>query len=439
MTLSITDALKKLDATTKTRQRTNKDTTNNKKSNDNNVHFFAEGHFPASNLSVTATGYGTLQPILSGQQAQELQNLGSPSRFGLREQTLLNPEVRSSNEIAADAIQITWAENAFETLLKEVSEKLNSDLLQARLHNLLIYGPGQFFKQHQDSEKHPQMVATLVLIWPCAHLGGKLSVQLDKSTKHFKSRQLGIDSEIRWCAFYADCHHEVLPVKEGWRVALSFDLVVPQDSHAKTQAANPELVAAVRETLGVGTATPRLHPWVFLLDHEYTEHGLRWHLLKSRDRVNAIALRAAVEKLGLNVHLALAKIHESWTADYNEQPEELLDESLVLNFWVDAGGYVSARKKLSIDPDEIYSFTANEDKHLINKKFDGFTGNAGAMVDYWYRRAALVIESDIALLRAEFITDFGESLAKLRAVSKNPDMQAKIASVVPKLLRLLLW
>lgn len=44
--------------------------------------------------------------------------------------------------------------------------------LQAHLHNALIYGPGQFFKMHQDTEKMQGMVLTLVLVWPCAHLGG---------------------------------------------------------------------------------------------------------------------------------------------------------------------------------------------------------------------------------------------------------------------------
>lgn len=27
---------------------------------------------------------------------------------------------------------------------------------------------GQFFKPHQDTEKHPGMIATLVLVWPSA-------------------------------------------------------------------------------------------------------------------------------------------------------------------------------------------------------------------------------------------------------------------------------
>lgn len=45
-------------------------------------------------------------------------------------------------------------------------------ILRPHLHNLLIYGPGQFFKPHQDSEKLDGMVATLVIILPSPHIGG---------------------------------------------------------------------------------------------------------------------------------------------------------------------------------------------------------------------------------------------------------------------------
>jgi hypothetical protein len=137
MTISILNALAKLDNTTKKFYNIENDESDS-------IRFFTQGHFPASNLSVSTTGYGTLQPILSAQQAQELQRLGSPPRFGLREQTLLDPDVRSSVEIAADAIEITWAENTLETLLNDVAQELNTKHLQARLHSLLIYGQDNF-------------------------------------------------------------------------------------------------------------------------------------------------------------------------------------------------------------------------------------------------------------------------------------------------------
>ena len=220
--------------------------------------------------------------------------------------------MRDTGEIAPAALALHWAEGALQGLLADVALALGLDEVQAHLHNLLIYGPGQFFKPHQDTEKHPGMVATLVLVWPSAHIGGALRVVHGADEGRLQSHHLQVDS-LRWCAFYADCQHEVLPVQEGWRVVLSFDLVVPARMRQGEAAAAPALVRALREQC-FPEGEPSTQPWVFLLDHEYTEHGLRWQLLKGLDRARVAALRSAAQELGLVMHLALAEIHESWTA-----------------------------------------------------------------------------------------------------------------------------
>ncbi len=43
---------------------------------------------------------------------------------------------------------------------------------RAELHAMLVYGKGQFFLPHQDSEKDDAMVGTLVVSLPSAHTGG---------------------------------------------------------------------------------------------------------------------------------------------------------------------------------------------------------------------------------------------------------------------------
>ncbi len=49
--------------------------------------------------------------------------------------------------------------------------------LRAELHAMLIYGKGQFFLPHQDSEKDDAMVGTLVVSLPSAHTGAELIVE----------------------------------------------------------------------------------------------------------------------------------------------------------------------------------------------------------------------------------------------------------------------
>ena len=114
--------------------------------------------------------------------------------------------------------------------------------LRLALHNLLVYGPGQFFKPHQDTEKHEGMVGTLVLVWPAPHIGGRLRLRHGRQRHDFDSQHLRAQS-LRWLAFYADCQHEVRPVQEGWRVVLTFDLLLPQDEaqprHRRHPVAQP--------------------------------------------------------------------------------------------------------------------------------------------------------------------------------------------------------
>jgi hypothetical protein len=167
---------------------------------------------------------------------------------------------------------------------------------------------------------------------------------------HFASQHLTADT-IRRLAFFADCRHEVLPVTEGWRVVLSFDLVLPA-RNAMPRAPVPQtLPDALREPFFPATG-PALRPWVFLLDHEYTERGLHRSLLKGADRSRVAALRAAAEALGLPAYLALAEVHGQWTAAVgggsrwrgpgtrddrsDPEPDELIDRDIALNHRADA-------------------------------------------------------------------------------------------------------
>ncbi len=392
--------------------------------------FFAEGRFPGEELAVQVTGHGPLTKPLTAAQAKHLHSLSQPSKFGHRERTLLDKAVRHSGEIDADDIELVPDSAGWTQLLEQVSQALGSGPLEAWMHKLLIYGAGQFFKPHQDTEKREGMVGTLVLIWPSAHIGGGLRVQHADQSATFASQHLQTE-EIRWCAFYADCRHEVLPVEEGWRVALTYDLVVPAKvRNAPVGAPNAALLDALRGQFNAGGSNT-LRPWVLMLDHEYTEHGLRWHLMKGEDRERVAALRAAADALGLTVHLALMEVQESWTAvtEYRGrhqrggavQPDELIERSASLDFWVDRDGRVGPHARLSIQESDTESFTETGPEHRVNEEYEGYMGNWGETLDYWYRRAALVIQSPAAAERSRFALDFSGALKDLRALARGAE------------------
>lgn len=398
--------------------------------------FAAQGRMPAGGLRMQVRGLGEVASPLSAEEAQQLHAASRPAPYGQGERTLLDTAVRHTGEIDAEAVTLAWPEAARAALLREVATALGSAPLQARLHALLVYGPGQFFKPHQDTEKHDGMVGTLVLVWPSAHLGGQLVVRHQQGQFGFASQQLGA-GDVRWCAFYADCRHEVLPVEEGWRIALTFDLVVADAAKAEGGDAAPDaaLQQLLRDEFALASA-PSLRPWVLLLEHEYTEHGLRWHLLKGPDRERVAALRAAAEPLGLSLHLALAELHQTWSATFENSssrygrssdkpmPDELIDSSLTLDHWVDTLGHASPRQALGVDEEQLHSFSDTDEAYLVDEDYEGYMGNWGETLDYWYRRAALVIQSPAAAERSRFQRDPKAVLRELQALARQARKKA---------------
>lgn len=402
--------------------------------------FAAQGRLPLQDLAVRVADFGALDAPLAATDAARLHRASRPAKFGHRERTLLDASVRHTGEIAADAVELAWPAAQREAVLREVADALGTGPLEARLHALLVYGPGQFFKPHQDTEKHDGMVGTLVLAWPSAHIGGPLRVRHGSGEFAFSSQQLGHSSELRWCAFYADCRHEVLPVEEGWRVALTFDLVVPAAAAGSGGDAAPD--ARLQELLQAEFGTdgpPRLQPWALLLDHEYTEHGLRWHLLKGPDRARVAALRAAARPLGLSLHLALAELHQTWSAEHPDglgrrgrpsgapEPGELIDSSLTLDHWVDEDGGTGSRHAMSIAEDDLHGFSDTDEAYLVDEQYEGYMGNWGETLDYWYRRAALVVQSPAAAERSCFQRDPVGVLNELQALASHRGQAEELA------------
>ncbi|MGQ0708906.1 MAG: 2OG-Fe(II) oxygenase [Rhodoferax sp.] len=381
-------------------------------------HFCAEGRLALDALGVEVWGVGQLGYPIAPERASALHATSTPAPYGRRQETLLDTEVRDTGEIDTQALQLHWSDGALAALQTEVAHALGLPEVRAHPHKLLVYGPGQFFKPHQDTEKQPGMVATLVLVLPSAHIGGKLCIWHGEESASFASQHLQTNA-LRWFAFYADCKHEVREVGEGWRIVLTFDLVVPQRAAAASPPPPAALLAALRARFYPAEG-PTLRPWALLLEHEYTEHGLRWHLLKGEDRPRGAALRSAAQALGLSCHLALTEIHQLWSAtvEYRDrrggresvEPDELIEEECALNFWVDADNKPQPCPALPMAMADCASFTDTDESFLVDEEYQGYMGNYGETLDYWYRRAALVLQTPLAREAARFAADFDGAL-----------------------------
>lgn len=404
--------------------------------------FAARRKAAGDDLHLEVKGVGVLRLPISRRQAEQLCRIARPARYGQGEQTLLDRRVRDTWEVPRSRVKID--RRRWNRTLVPVLEALRADLglpdgssLKADLHSMLVYAPGQFFARHQDSEKADDMVGTLVVTLPGSFTGGALVVEHQgEKVSSRASKKL-----LSFLAFYADCHHEVRPVTDGFRVVLTYNLMLESHGAATVAAAAPApaTVEALGRSLREHFETPlppsRYDPddappkeppdrLVYLLDHQYTERGLGWNRLKGNDAARVAALRAAAEGAGCEVMLALAEVQETWScfddswddpwfhrgrrweldeddeweADSPLPPdvperyelEELQDWSITLHRWLDASGADAEAIDSDVDLEEVCATTPSVDLQPYASEYEGYMGNYGNTMDRWYRRGALV-------------------------------------------------
>ncbi len=388
-------------------------------------------------VALEVVGVGAVPLPLSRRTAEKLRAVAKPARYGLREKTLLDPQVRDTWEIGKRQIKLD--EHAWQRTVDRELPRIAHDLgipdgatLRAELHNLLVYEPGQFFAPHQDSEKADGMIGSLVVLLPSDAKGGALVIEHHDERVTYR----GSPNQLVLVAFYSDCRHEVRPVTSGYRAALTFNLFLDGGTHRRERTASKPVDALV-ELAREHFATPRQSRWareaeppperlVYLLDHEYTQKGLSWRALKNGDAVRAELLREVAERLDCEIVLALADVHESWSCEddggydgyrygrrrrgwsarYDEDEDdidgesggdndytlvELFDSDVELRHWVSTSNKRVQAISGEVRDDEICFTKPSVDLEPFKSEHEGYTGNAGNTVDRWYHRAAVLL------------------------------------------------
>lgn len=124
--------------------------------------FCARRSMPIDALEMSVADVGRIRLPLTPQTAERLVAAAEPAPFGRGEETLYDPTVRDAWQIPGDAIDIYWP--IWNHHLADVLADFHDDLglpdgtLCAELDKLLIYGPGQFFAPHRDSERSDEQV-----------------------------------------------------------------------------------------------------------------------------------------------------------------------------------------------------------------------------------------------------------------------------------------
>ena len=382
---------------------------------------------PGDALTLHVSDVGPVTLPVRAAQAKRLIAVASPALFGRGEDTLSDTSVRDTWELTPPQVTVggaSWGAH-LDAALAHFHDELGlpaGSRLRAELHSMLVYGRGQFFLPHQDSEKHDEMVATLVVSLPSVHSGGELVIDDGGTERTYR----GSRDEVVLVAFYADRRHEVRPVRSGHRVTLTFNLMLTGPT--PTSDAGPvEQAARYLTEHFTSPATSRYggrdlgEPTrlAFLLDHEYSQTGLRSNRFKGADAERVTMLREVAERTGCETVFALAEIKETWDApptreawgrgryddEYDEYDEpdddpeddgaydlnELIDDEITLGWWIDPDGSGAETIHLPLGSHEVCAVTPSRSLTPYHSEYEGYMGNYGNTVDRWYRRAAVVV------------------------------------------------
>lgn len=407
---------------------------------------------------------GPIRLPVTPAQARRLCEVARPARYGLREQTLMDANVRDTWEVPRDGVRVD--ERRWRETLLPMLDMLRAELglapdceLSAEPHSMLVYEPGQFFQRHQDSEKADGMIGTLVVTLPSSFTGGEL-VNEQQGTK---VTDQGSSEELSFVAFYGDCEHEVLPVTDGFRITLTYNLVVKGRTGPNIAdfAMHPS-VALLAEQLRAHFTTPvELSTWsshrgsakrpprqlVYLLDHQYSQHGFGWDQLKGGDAARAGLMLAAADIVGYDTSLALAEVKDSYDEDYtswmmiyrqrweriedgwkcvesadmefdedgemvepvpddpaslpvrsslplvpgSEDLGELRWSTITLTWLIDRSGVAGEPAVRRVWDEELCPGGSKSTLEPFASEIEGYTGNEGNTANFWYRRAAIII------------------------------------------------
>jgi 2OG-Fe(II) oxygenase superfamily len=111
-------------------------------------------------------------------------------------------------------------------------------------------GEGSFFKAHVDTPRNETMFGSIVIVLPTSHEGGVLVFRHRGQEWYFDSSAIlsaAMPASIAYAAFFCDVEHEILPVKSGHRVTLTYNLHFEADERASGKHLVSELPSIPQE------------------------------------------------------------------------------------------------------------------------------------------------------------------------------------------------
>jgi 2OG-Fe(II) oxygenase superfamily len=388
--------------------------------------FFVSGAMEMPMPRMEVEGVGTLSFPVPDAQIAAIVRRAERAPYGKGEDTIVDTSVRKVWQIAPGKIKIggkSWAAN-FDNILSKVKAGLGCDdaIITAELYKLLVYDRGGFFRAHRDTEKTDGMFGTLVVTLPSMYRGGALRIR-------HAGREVTVvtnaadPSDLSYVAFYADCEHEALPVREGNRVCLVYNLIQKHSKRRHRILKAPEYESRITEAAAMldrflrAADAPAKLAWLF--DHQYSPAGLSFSALKGADAAKARVLVQAAARAQCVAHLGIVHIGESGAAepDYDyfyrsrrnryrtdrDGAEEDNDEDTsftvatvddtwqYVDEWRDTDDRVVEFGRIPLAGGELLPAGRLDGEPPDEKRLTEASGNEGATYERFYHRAVLVL------------------------------------------------
>jgi hypothetical protein len=173
------------------------------------------------------------------------------------------------------------------------------------------------------------MFGSLVIVFPAVHEGGALALCHDGKEWIFDpAKELFPSSQcsVGYIAFYSDVEHEVLPVKSGYRVTLTYNLFFAESPAIAMSRIPSPMESVFKETLSRVLADPLFLPegghLGFGLRHQYPIKDTLTHLAHSLKGSDAVIKKVCAD-LSLDMSFEIIYSDDDSDDDSDDSPTEI--------------------------------------------------------------------------------------------------------------------
>ena len=150
-----------------------------------------------------------------------------PAHYGHGKELVYDETYRLAREIRPEAFGLNFDPIRFSNQVLSNISRLIDTPIAAELYKINSYSPGGMFKAHKDTSLGENHLGTLVVALPSHFEGGEFVLRKSGEEMTFDwstSGRKDYPHDLHWIFFYADIEHEILPVKTGYRLTVSYHI-----------------------------------------------------------------------------------------------------------------------------------------------------------------------------------------------------------------------